>query len=134
MTCAGSLGTVPVVPTEPEINKQRLYEAKLEPYRISATAVAAPARQYASADDIAIVDAANAGLERAAPQPAQADEPVQRTAEMPLTRAEQSSDKPPSFGQALIASGVIPPPASSRADPLAPFRRMSQAEKVALFT
>jgi hypothetical protein len=38
----------------------------------------------------------------------------------------------PSLGASLIAHGIVPDP--SAADPLAPIRRMSQAEKIALFS
>jgi hypothetical protein len=47
--------------------------------------------------------------------------------------ADPPGEKSASLGHALIASGVIQHP-TSRPDPLAPFRRLSQAEKVALFT
>jgi len=39
-----------------------------------------------------------------------------------------------SLGATLIASGVVARPATARADLLAPFRRMSQAERVAFFS
>lgn len=39
-----------------------------------------------------------------------------------------------SLGASLIASGIIAKPVSPRSDPLAPIRRMSQAEKVAFFS
>ncbi len=41
---------------------------------------------------------------------------------------------PASLGASLIASGIIARPVSPRSDPLAPIRRMSQAEKVAFFS
>ena len=41
---------------------------------------------------------------------------------------------PASLGESLIASGIIARPATPRSDPLAPIRRMSQAEKVAFFS
>lgn len=41
---------------------------------------------------------------------------------------------PASLGASLIASGIIARPVSARSDPLAPIRRMSQAEKVAFFS
>jgi hypothetical protein len=34
----------------------------------------------------------------------------------------------------LIANGIVLRPAPSHADPLAPIRRMSQAEKIAFFS
>ena len=40
----------------------------------------------------------------------------------------------PSLGDSLIAHGIVRAPDSSAADPLAPIRRMSQAEKIALFS
>jgi hypothetical protein len=39
-----------------------------------------------------------------------------------------------SLGSTLIASGIVTKPSMSAADPLAPIRRMSQAEKIALFS
>jgi hypothetical protein len=40
----------------------------------------------------------------------------------------------PSLGSALIASGLLRKPNASHSDPLAPIRRMSQAEKIAFFS
>jgi hypothetical protein len=40
----------------------------------------------------------------------------------------------PSLGSALIASGILRKPNASHSDPLAPIRRMSQAEKIAFFS
>jgi hypothetical protein len=40
----------------------------------------------------------------------------------------------PSLGSALLASGVLQKPNASHSDPLAPIRRMSQAEKIAFFS
>jgi hypothetical protein len=39
-----------------------------------------------------------------------------------------------SLGSTLIASGIVGKPSASMSDPLAPIRRMSQAEKIALFS
>lgn len=38
------------------------------------------------------------------------------------------------LGESLIANGIIARPASPRSDPLAPIRRMSQAERIAFFS
>jgi hypothetical protein len=53
----------------------------------------------------------------------------------------QPSPQPPhqashqaSLGSSLISSGIVRKPPSSQADPLAPIRRMSQAEKIAFFS
>jgi hypothetical protein len=40
----------------------------------------------------------------------------------------------PSLGSTLIASGIVQRPRTLQSDPLAPIRRMSQAEKIALFS
>jgi hypothetical protein len=40
----------------------------------------------------------------------------------------------PSLGASLIAQGIVLRPNPSYADPLAPIRRMSQAEKIAFFS
>ncbi len=39
-----------------------------------------------------------------------------------------------SLGESLLARGMVATPASAKADPLAPIRRMSQAEKIAFFS
>ncbi len=53
--------------------------------------------------------------------------------------AEPSQPEPapilqPSLGASLIAQGIVLRPATSVTDPLAPIRRMSQAEKIAFFS
>jgi hypothetical protein len=50
--------------------------------------------------------------------------------------AQPPPEAPPeiSLGSSLIANGIVRKPATSISDPLAPIRRMSQAEKVALFS
>lgn len=50
------------------------------------------------------------------------------------TVPEAATAAPTSLGASLIANGIIARPASPRSDPLAPIRRMSQAEKVAFFS
>jgi hypothetical protein len=69
---------------------------------------------------------------------AQAPEPIVVPAEPPaLQPSLQPSDEvsvEPSLGSALIANGILRKPVSSGADPLAPIRRMSQAEKIAFFS
>jgi hypothetical protein len=39
-----------------------------------------------------------------------------------------------SLRSAIIASGIVKKPAAAANDPLAPIRRMSQAEKIAFFS
>jgi hypothetical protein len=51
----------------------------------------------------------------------------------PSQRPSQPSPQP-SLGSALIANGIVRRPTASAADPLAPIRRMTQAEKIAFFS
>ena len=58
-----------------------------------------------------------------------------------IVRAEQPASAPkpaptpqPSLGASLIANGIVRRPDTSAVDPLAPIRRMSQAEKIAFFS
>jgi hypothetical protein len=55
--------------------------------------------------------------------------PLQPTSE-PAAKAEAA----PSLGSSLLANGIVPRPRTSRPDPLAPIRRMSQNEKIAFFS
>lgn len=55
----------------------------------------------------------------------------------PVAAIEQQPIAPaplPTLGESLIASGIVARSAPSRSDPLAPIRRMSQAEKIAFFS
>ena len=66
------------------------------------------------------------------PSPPRAIEPVPAPAPSPLP-----APAPPmgmSLGSTIIASGMLRKPAVSANDPLAPIRRMSQAEKIAFFS
>lgn len=57
---------------------------------------------------------------------------------MPVTEPGPAAELPGpadvSLGASLIASGIVAQPAEPRLDPLAPIRRMSQAEKIAFFS
>ncbi len=64
-----------------------------------------------------------------APEPA----PVQASLQPPPKPAPKP-DAAPSIGSTILAGGFLQKPKPSSADPLAPIRRMSQAEKVALFS
>jgi hypothetical protein len=57
---------------------------------------------------------------------------VSQAAEPP--QPEPAPIPQPSLGASLIANGIVLRPAPSHADPLAPIRRMSQAEKIAFFS
>ena len=78
-----------------------------------------------------------------APQPEPAPTAVLPPAPQPAALAEPSAQRSPppapqpaspiSLGSSLIASGIVRRP-MSETDPLAPIRRMSQAEKIAFFS
>jgi hypothetical protein len=52
----------------------------------------------------------------------------------PSVEPSHESSLEPSLGASLIANGIVRRPDPSAADPLAPIRRMSQAEKIAFFS
>lgn len=69
-----------------------------------------------------------------APQPAVAP-PSPPVVEMPAAvQAAPAPESEISLGSTLIASGIVPKPRNTANDPLAPIRRMSQAEKIAFFS
>jgi hypothetical protein len=61
-------------------------------------------------------------------------EPMTAIADPPPVQPSIQPSLEPSLGSSLIASGIVRRPLVSDADPLAPIRRMSQAEKVAFFS
>ena len=72
---------------------------------------------------------------------AQAPEPIAAPAEPPAETPPQAAiapkPEPPmevSLGSTIIASGLVRRPNTAANDPLAPIRRMSQAEKIAFFS
>ena len=74
---------------------------------------------------------------QAAPVAAPAAPPVQPTppaAPAPAPISTQVSEAEDSIGSAVIASGMLRKPNLPNNDPLAPIRRMSQAEKIAFFS
>jgi hypothetical protein len=50
------------------------------------------------------------------------------------TIARETSPEEPSLGSTVIANGLLQPAKVPANDPLAPIRRMSQAEKIAFFS
>jgi hypothetical protein len=65
---------------------------------------------------------------------AERPEPMATPAEPPAVQHVVQPSLQPSLGSTLIANGIVRRPNASVADPLAPIRRMSQAEKIALFS
>jgi hypothetical protein len=112
--------------------------------------------EAAEAHDDAVLEMI--ALEMAAPDPAEADDPSDdesyeiEAAGLPPAAPILAAAKPelrvagpevqpshepsiePSLGSSLIANGIVPRPRIPRPDPLAPIRRMSQTEKIALFS
>ncbi len=82
-----------------------------------------PAAVYALADAEPVV---TVHLEAA---PEAMAEPVAEIVPEPVVATAVST-----LGESLIANGIIARPASPRSDPLAPIRRMSQAERIAFFS
>jgi hypothetical protein len=57
-----------------------------------------------------------------------------RSEAKPEPKPELKPAAEPSLGSSLLASGIVPRPRTSKPDPLAPIRRMSQTEKIAFFS
>jgi hypothetical protein len=70
----------------------------------------------------------------AQPSPPRAIEPVPAPVPAPLPAPAPVPPMGMSLGSTIIASGMLRKPAVSANDPLAPIRRMSQAEKIAFFS
>jgi hypothetical protein len=120
-----------------------------------AAEVAEITAEAAAADDEALLELV--ALEMAAPDPFDSDEPsdadpddidaatpppadpiiVAREAEPAAAPAQPlaiQSPFAPSLGSSLIANGILRRPNGAASDPLAPLRRLSQVEKIALFS
>lgn len=123
--------------TQSAVVDDTLFEVEITP----AASLPEPMTEAAlSAEEILPADPASAyALADTAPEPVMTPhleiapeakvEPVAEIAPEPVVAAPVST-----LGESLIASGIVARPASPRSDPLAPIRRMSQAEKVAFFS
>jgi hypothetical protein len=69
-----------------------------------------------------------------APKPEPAIAPAQPPAVQQSLQPSPQPSHEASLGSSLIASGIVRRPLASQPDPLAPIRRMSQAEKIAFFS
>jgi hypothetical protein len=74
--------------------------------------------------------------EPSAPEPVAAPTPLpaHRLLAQPSVQPPLETSPEPSLGSSLLASGIVRRPKASVSDPLAPIRRMSQAEKIAFFS
>jgi hypothetical protein len=114
------------------------------PEDIAAAQIEPAATEADISHDEAVLDLI--ALEMAAPDVDEADiseaqimEANSAEPEMVAQIAEPPQPEPapifqPSLGASLIADGIVRRPDASYADPLAPVRRMSQAEKIAFFS
>jgi hypothetical protein len=96
-----------------------------------------------AADEVHLAESSHVDLEIVAkqPEPMEAPPAIAPTIEaslqpQPARSPESVAERAPeaSLGSALIASGLVQRKSASGSDPLAPIRRMSQAEKVAFFS
>ena len=108
--------------------------AEVAPETIPTAPIAAepvePAREPVAAPEVAI-----AAMER--PAPVEARSPLQATlhaAPRTLPPPMPSPLPEPSLGSTILASGMLQKPRAAANDPLAPIRRMTQAEKIAFFS
>jgi hypothetical protein len=70
---------------------------------------------------------------REKPEPMAAPAAIRASLQCSLESSRESS-REISLGSTLIANGIVRKPVTSESDPLAPIRRMSQAEKIAFFS
>jgi len=88
--------------------------------------------------EIAVAELTPAEPVSVAPEPEPESEPMAAAAEPPavepsLQPALEAAEEP-SLGSSLISRGILNRPQAAGSDPLAPIRRMSQAEKIAFFS
>lgn len=83
----------------------------------------------------AIAEAAAEVMEQQAPaMAATATFAAASTATLPMPSPLSTSSPEPSLGATILASGILQKPRAPANDPLAPIRRMTQAEKIAFFS
>ncbi|GLR97465.1 MULTISPECIES: hypothetical protein [Bradyrhizobium] len=83
----------------------------------------------------AIAEAAAEVMEQQAPaMAATATFAAASTATLPMPSPLSASSPEPSLGATILASGILQKPRAPANDPLAPIRRMTQAEKIAFFS
>ncbi|MDB5653885.1 MAG: hypothetical protein JWQ94_1498 [Tardiphaga sp.] len=113
--------------SEPETAEPEIAEPEMEPPQLAQLQIAAPEVEQPAAAPEVVATAPLAEVAAAMPAPA-----VAAVAPEPEPQPEPAYH--PSLGAALIANGVISNPNAPASDPLAPIRRMSQAEKIAFFS
>jgi len=68
------------------------------------------------------------------PTPEAALKPSRKSSRKPPRESSADPSPEPSLGSTILATGIVRKPSASASDPLAPIRRMSQAEKIAFFS
>src|SRR5262249_17637117 len=119
-------------PIAAEVTEAISAEPAVAPIAAQAPVVDAPipAESLARLTD-AIAEAAAEGMEHPAPAMApSAPLTMAPTATLPMP----SPLPEPSLGATILASGILQKPRATANDPLAPIRRMTQAEKIAFFS
>ena len=92
--------------------------------------MAAPDPADTDTDEIHAAESPSADPEIVAQQP----EPIFAPTQSPTIQPQLQPSLELSLGSTLIANGIVRRPNASESDPLAPIRRMSQAEKIAFFS
>jgi hypothetical protein len=88
----------------------------------------------ADVDEVHVAELASADPIMVAEKPEATAAPAQPLAIQPTLQPSLQPSLEPSLGSTLIANGIVRRPNASVSDPLAPIRRMSQAEKIAFFS
>jgi hypothetical protein len=94
--------------------------------------MAAPDSTDTDIDEVYVAEPSPAGPEIIAEMPEPA--PAQPPTILPSPQVPHQPSLQQSLGSTLIANGIVRRPIAPAADPLAPIRRMSQAEKIAFFS
>ena len=97
----------------------------------AAQAPVAATNPHVSVDDIEITFVTDVREPKA--EPAMAEPAMAEPAGAPI-QVSPEAEGAPSLGSSLLANGIVSRPRTSRPDPLAPIRRMSQNEKIAFFS
>jgi hypothetical protein len=105
------------------INDDEIAEAAAEQARLAEPAAVAPVVVARAPEPVAILPD---------PMPAPVQQVTQAPSPPPAPAPAPAVEM--SLGSSLIASGMLRKPITAANDPLAPIRRMSQAEKIAFFS
>ena len=123
---------------ETQVNGAQILEAQLDEAHVHERQIDTPqagkTRANAASYEIDITVASEAHEAAKEPAAASAVPAVTPLQPAPEPVPEAKPEPMPSLGSSLLANGIVSRPRSSRPDPLAPIRRMSQNEKIAFFS